>query len=75
MDKSDLKIEDMVFSNKWIGTRIRNILLKEEITTLGQLSQWSSKDLLSLNHFGAICLAELSVKLDGMGVRLKDPSW
>lgn len=71
----NLKIEDMVFTNKWIGTRVRNALMGAGIFTLQALLERTAADLLTIPHFGAISLAEVVAKLDQMGLKLRDQGW
>lgn len=71
----DLRIEDMSFTNRWIGTRVRNALQGAGIHTLGELLERTPEELRLIPHFGAISLAEVVAKLDSMGLKLRDQSW
>lgn len=71
----ELKIEDMSFTNRWIGARVRNALMGSGITTLGELLERSPQELRMIPHFGAISLAEVVAKLESMGLKLRDQSW
>lgn len=72
----ELKIQEMTFHhNKWITTRVRNVLGQNGIHTLEQLLGYTEKELLGMDNFGAISLANLKVKLESMGLKLKEPGW
>lgn len=71
----NLEIENMAFTNKWIGTRVRNALQGAGIRTLGELLERTPEELRGIPHFGAISLAEVVAKLDSMGLKLRDQSW
>lgn len=72
----DLPIADMTFyHNRWTTTRVRNILGRNNIHTLGELLNHTEKELVKLDNFGAICLAEVKAKLDTMGLKLKEEGW
>lgn len=71
MDLANMRIEDMEFANKVVGSRIRNVLLKNGITTLDQLLKHSEWELRDMRNFGSVSLAELTVKLKRMGLELR----
>lgn len=71
----NLQIQDMRFTNKWIGTRVRNALQGAGIHTLGDLLERTPVELMGIPHFGAISLAEVVAKLDSMGLKLRDQGW
>lgn len=72
LNPSQLKVADMTgFLDPQVGTRIRHVLLRNGITTLAQLLQYSEKDLLDLRHFGTVSLAQLTIKLKALGFELK----
>jgi len=71
----DKKIVDLQFTNKWITSRIHNSLPRNGIHTIGQLVQQSRGDLLAMPTFGATCMAEITAKLEAMGLKLRDPGW
>lgn len=76
IEPSKMLIADMHFSNKIVGTRIINILRNHGIHTLAQLLTHTEQDLLDMRNFGAISLAELTVKLKRMGFELrKEEKW
>lgn len=67
----DLKIEDISFSNPGVDARIRNVLQRNGILTLGNLVDMREDELAGLRNLGAISVAEIKVKLDSMGLKLK----
>lgn len=71
MEPAKMLIKDMRFANKDVDARIRNALMRTQIYTLSQLLQHSEKELLQIQGFGTVCLAELTVKLKGMGLTLR----
>lgn len=71
MDLANMRIEDMEFANKVVGSRIRNVLRKNGIITLDQLLKYSQWELLDMRNFGSVSLAELTVKLKRMGLELR----
>lgn len=75
-NRSNLLISEMTFHhNKWITTRVRNVLRQNGIHTLEQLLGHTEADLLGMDNFGAISLANVKVKLESMGLGLKEPGW
>lgn len=72
MDLDQVLIKDMKgFLDPIVGTRIRNVLMRDGITTLAQLLRYSEKDLLDLRSFGTVSLAQLTIKLKTMNVQLR----
>jgi DNA-directed RNA polymerase alpha subunit len=77
----DAKIEQLPIAeitfhhNKWITTRVRNVLQQNGIMTLGDLLQQTEFDLQDLRNLGAVSLANIKVKLDSMGLKLKEDGW
>ena len=72
----DLLIEEMTFHhNKWITTRVRNVLRQNNIHTLGDLLKYNEYELHDMRNLGAISLANIKVKLESMGLKLKEPGW
>lgn len=72
----DLPISEMTFHhNKWITTRVRNVLQQNGIHTLGELLQYDEGELADMRNLGAISLANIKVKLESMGLSLKEPGW
>lgn len=72
----NLPIEEMTFRhNKWVTTRVRNVLGQNGIHTLGDLLRYREDELLGMRNFGAISLAEVVAKLDSMGLKLKEGGW
>lgn len=72
----DLPISEMTFHhNKWITTRVRNVLGQNGIHTLGQLLEYDEYQLHDMRNLGAISLANIKVKLEAMGLKLKEPGW
>lgn len=75
-DLLDLPIQEMTFHhNKWITTRVRNVLGQNGIHTLGQLLEYTEDDLRDMRNFGVISLVNVKVKLDSLGLKLKEPGW
>lgn len=76
LEPNKMLISDMRFSNKIVGTRIINILRNYGIHNLAQLLTRTEEDLLDMRNFGAISLAELTVKLKRLGFELrKEEKW
>lgn len=71
MEPDKMLIKDMRFANKDVDARIRNVLLREGVDTLSQLLQHTEEELREFRGLGAVCLAELTVKLKGMGLTLR----
>jgi DNA-directed RNA polymerase alpha subunit len=72
----DLKIEEITFHhNPWVTTRVRNVLRQNGIHTLSQLLELTEEDLGDMRNLGAISLANIKVKLESMGLKLKEPGW
>jgi DNA-directed RNA polymerase alpha subunit len=72
----DLPIQEMTFHHsKWITTRVRNVLGQNGIHTLGDLLQLTEFELRDMRNLGAISLANIKVKLDSMGLKLKEDRW
>lgn len=72
----DLPVSEMTFHhNPWVTTRVRNVLQQNGIQTLGQLLGCSWDVLMDMRNFGAISLAHVKTKLEGMGLKLKEPGW
>lgn len=75
-DVDDLKIEEMTFHhNKWVTTRVRNVLQQNGIHTLGQLLEFTPYQLKDMRNLGIISLTNIQVKLESMGLQLKEPGW
>ena len=73
---ADLKIQDMTFhANKWVTTRVRNVLCRNGIETLSDLLDCSLEELQGLQGFGAISAAHVVAKLDDMGLNLRQHGW
>lgn len=71
-DLSQMRIEDMTgFLDPKVGAQVRHVLMRHGILTLEQLLEYSEEDLLDLQRFGMISLAQLTVKLKSMGLELK----
>ena len=69
-------IKDMDFSNRIVGSRIKNALAQNGIVTLSDLLELSEEDLLDMRNFGTTSLAELTVKIKRMGLELrKERTW
>ncbi|MBQ0104514.1 MAG: DNA-directed RNA polymerase subunit alpha [Armatimonadetes bacterium] len=71
-DVSDAKelgrsVETLQFSH-----RTANCLRKEEIKTVGELISFSENELLKIKSFGKISLDEVKLKLEELGLNLKD---
>jgi DNA-directed RNA polymerase alpha subunit len=67
-----MMIADMTgFLDPKVGTRIKNRLRREGVSTLEELLQWSERDLLDLPWLGNICLAQLTLKLKTLGFELR----
>lgn len=72
----ELPIQEMTFHhNKWVTTRVRNTLGQNGIHTLAQLLELTEEDLSRMRNLGAVSLANIKVKLDSMGLSLKEPGW
>jgi len=71
LNPADMLVDDMEFSNKIVGARIRNTLRREGVETLEQLLRLTEDDLLDMRNFGTVSLAELTVKLKRMGLTLQ----
>ena len=57
-----------------LSERPRNCLGRENITTVGQILEYTEDDLLNLTNFGQKSLDELVAKLDELGLRLPTSS-
>ncbi|RAV32514.1 DNA-directed RNA polymerase subunit alpha [Corynebacterium heidelbergense] len=62
-----MPIEDLNFS-----VRSYNCLKREEIHTVGELAARTESDLLDIRNFGQKSINEVKVKLNGLGLGLKD---
>lgn len=74
MDNSRVQatpIEDLVFSDPKMKTRVVNILRLRHIYTLEQLVGHSQWDLLDMRQFGPACLAQLVTALRSFGLELR----
>ena len=75
-DPKDTRIENLVYTNKWIATRIYNSLGRQKIFTLGDLYQYTTGELLEIPDFGATCLAEVTANLNRLGLGpLRNNRW
>lgn len=73
---SDMPIGNMDFSNRIVGTRIKNVLIQNGVKTLAELLELTEENLLDMRNFGTVSLAELTVKLKAMGLALrKEQTW
>lgn len=61
------KIETLQFSH-----RTANCLKKENVKTVGELVAYSTEELLKIKSFGKISLDEVKLKLEELGLSLKD---
>lgn len=77
IDPALMLIKEMQFSNKIVGTRIKNILMGQGNRTLEDvLLRYTEDELLDLRNFGGVCLAELTVKIKRLGFELrKEKRW
>ena len=57
-----------------LSERPRNCLGRENITTVGQILEYTEDDLLNLTNFGQKSLDELVAKLDELGLSLPTSS-
>lgn len=72
---ASLFIANMGFSSPKVGSRIRKVLAREGIVTLDQLLALTEHKLRLMPGLGIISITEIKVKLQKMGLELKDHTW
>lgn len=70
-DKEKTGILSLSVNELNLSVRTRNCLDKEEILTLGQLTNYSEKDLLKIRNLGKKCATEIKSCLSEYGLTLK----
>ena len=63
----NMPIEDLNFS-----VRSYNCLKRQEISTVGELAEYTESDLLDIRNFGQKSINEVKIKLASLGLTLKD---
>lgn len=66
----DRRIEDMDFGSPKVNTRIRNVLQRNGIMTLGDLVECSDGDLWRMEGIGAISISFIKLKLSELNLKL-----
>lgn len=66
----DHRIKDMDFGNPQVNTRIRNVLQRNGIMTLGDLVECSDGDLWRMGGIGSISISFIKLKLSKLGLKL-----